>query len=112
MLLLNQIISNLHDFLTTSGYYLLDEGAGKSVQVFNAWKDRLLTALQEDFALHAKVNLSFTNTYFELFGDQGATVWSVKAMTAVSETDHGFSFLVKCIICYQKVKAYLTDEGL
>lgn len=103
MLLLNQIISNLDDFLTTSGYDLLDEGAGKSVQVFNACNEHLLTALQEDFALHAQINLIFTDAYFELFGDQGAMVWGVKAMTEVSESEHGFSFLVK---------AYLAEEGL
>lgn len=112
MIFLIQAITSLNDFLISSGYYLLDEVAGTSEQVFTAWNDRILTALQEDFAMHAEVNLSFTDAYFELLGDQGATVWGVKAMTEVSESEHGISFLVKCIFGHQKVKAYQTEEGL
>ena len=111
MLFLDQTISSLNNFLTTSGYYLLDEDAGTSKQVFTAWNDRLLTALQKDFALHSQVYLSFKDAYFELFTDRGDTVWGVKAKTEVSESEHGFSFWVKCIIGHQQAKAYLTEEG-
>lgn len=112
MLLFDQKISSLNNFLTTSGSYDLDEDAGASERIFAEWNDRILTALQEDFVLQAQVNLSFTDASFELFSDRGATVWGVKAMTEVSESEHGFSFLVECISGHQKVKAYLTEEGL
>ncbi len=111
MVQLNQTVISLNNFLTTSGYYLIDEDTGTSEKIFSEWNDRLLSALQEDFAIHAQVNLSFTDAYFELFEDQGATVWGVKATTVVSETEPGFSFWVKCIINHQQVKTYLTEEG-
>ncbi len=112
MVQLNQTIISLNNFLTTSGYYLIDEDTGTSEKIFSEWNDRLLSALQEYFANHAQANLSFTDAYFELFEDHGATVWGVKSMTEASESEHGFSFLVECISGYQKVKAYLTEEGL
>jgi len=46
-----------------------------------------------------------------MYGDQGATVWGVKATTVVSEAELGFSFWVKCVINHQLAKAYLTEEG-
>ncbi len=112
MLLINQTIVSLNNFLTRSGYYLRDDEDDISEQVFNAWNNSLLSAHHEDFTQHAQVNLSFTDAYFELFSDRGATVLGVNAMTEVSESEHGFSFLVECISGHQKVKAYLTEEGL
>jgi len=79
MLLLDQKISSLNNFLTTSGSYDLDEDAGESERIFAEWNDRLLSALQVDFTQHAQVNLQFSNSFFELFGDRGETVWGVLA---------------------------------
>jgi len=111
MLLLDQTISSLNIFLTTSGSYDLDEDAGASDRIFAEWNDRLLTALQEDFTQHVQVNLQFSNSFFELFGDRGETVWGVRATTVVDESEPGFSFWVKCNIGHQQAKAYLTEEG-
>lgn len=111
MLLLDQTITSLNNFLTSTGFYLLDEDEGKSEQVFTAWNDRLLTALQEDFTQHVQVSLRFSDAFFELFGDRGETVWGVRATTVVDESEPGISFWVKCIIGHQQTKAYLTEEG-
>lgn len=111
MLQTDEIVLSLHNSLLSSGSYDLDEDAGASDRIFTAWNDRLLTALHEDFSLHAQVNLSFTDAYFELFGDRGETVWGVCATTVVDESEPGFSFWVKCIIGHQQTKAYLTEEG-
>lgn len=111
MLLLDQTITSLNNFLTSTGFYLLDEDEGKSEQVFTAWNDRLLTALQKDFTQHTQVRLRFSDAFFDLFGDRGETVWGVRATTVVDESEPGFSFWVKCIIGHQQAKAYLTEEG-
>lgn len=111
MLQTDEIILTLHNSLLSSGTYDLDEDVGAGDRIFAKWNDRILAALQEDFTLYAQVRLSFTDAYFELFGDQGATVWGVKATTVVAESEPGFSFWVKCIIGHQQTKAYLTEVG-
>lgn len=111
MLQTDEIVLSFHNFLLSSGTYDLDEDAGTSDRIFAEWNDRILAAILEDFAQHAQVNLSFKDAYFELFGDQGATVWGVKATTVVDAPEPGFSFWVKCIINHQQAKAYLTEEG-
>lgn len=111
MLHTDEIIFSLHDTLFSSGSYDLDEDAGAGDRIFTEWNDHILSALQEDFVQHAKVSLSFTEAYFDLLGEQGASVWGVKATTVVKEPEPGFSFWVKCIINHQQAKAYLAEDG-
>jgi len=111
MLQTDELELSLHNHLLASGSYDLDEDACVSEQIFTDWNDRLLAALQADFKHHAQVDLQFSDAFFELFGDRGETVWSVRATTVVDESEPGFSFWVKCIIGNQQSKAYLTEEG-
>lgn len=111
MLQTDELINTLHNHLLASGAYDLDEDAGTSDRIFEEWNDRLLTALQADFTQYAEVSLKFSDAFFELFSDQGATVWGVRATTEVDEPEPGLSFWVKCIIGHQQAKAYLTEEG-
>lgn len=111
MLQTDELVLSLHNHLSSSGAYELDEDAGSSERIFEEWNGRLLTAIQEDFTQHIQVSLKFSDAFFELFSDQGATVWGVRATTLVDEPDPGLSFWVKCIIGHQQIKAYLTEEG-
>src|SRR6185295_831988 len=111
MLHLENIIAQLDHYLNESGLYEADLNKSEeiSAKILADWKDRFEQAVRSDFIELLQLDASCSNVFFELFGDQGATIWTMRVVVNDDKADPKLSFWVKSVINYRISKAFLEE---
>ena len=114
MLQTETTINELDQYLEHSGLYYSNEDKGQvlSDEVRSAWRNRFVDALKNDFLNYCQLQVTVSDDYFELFGDQGATVWVNKIVVEDNSAIVKLSFHFKAVINYRRNRLALTEHCL
>ena len=105
------VIAGLDQYLEDSKLYYAseEEAEPRSKEIKAKWVPRLSEALKKDFYNYTGSTVSVFDEEFELFGDQGASIWWCKITL---EGSHPVVLSLKAIINYRKVLVSLSESSL
>ena len=108
------IINELDQYLQESRCYYADDDEGEllSEEIGKKWKDRFSEAIKQDFFKHSQLSVLLSDDKFELFGDQGASIWWNRITVEDNSTPVKLSFWLKAVINYKKNRLSLDESSL
>lgn len=114
MLQTEKIINELDQYLQESRFYYADDDKAEvlSDEVYYQWKDRFSDAIKQDFFDHSHLKVSLSDDKFELFGDQGASVWWNRITVEDDSAPVKLSFWLKAVINHKKHRLALEENSL
>lgn len=114
MLQTEKIINELDQYLQESRFYYADDDKSEllSNEIYDKWKDRFSNAIKQDFFEFLHLKVSLTDDKFELFGDQGASVWWNRITVEDDSVPVKLSFWMKAVINYKKNRLALEENSL
>jgi hypothetical protein len=111
MLEIEHIIEQLDKQLDSSGLYESDFDKSNEINrlILTEWQGRFDQAVLDDFKKHRQLDVSCFDAHFELFGNQGATVWTMRVIVNDETADPKLSFWLKSVINHKILKAFLEE---
>lgn len=104
-------LQNLDVYLTKSKLYSEKEYNAEliNVRIVEEWRSRIESALKEDFQ-KLQIDISCTESHFELFGDQGATVWSTRVIVNDHSSSEKIAVCLRAVVDYRVYRVFAEES--
>lgn len=106
-------LEDLDEHLELTGVYDSGESYAEALSKANVdeWKQKLESALSDDFQENLQIKLTCLESHFQLFSDQGATVWSTRCAVVDNSTASQLIFWFKAVLGHKNYKV-IAEENL
>ena len=109
------VIKELNNHLEKNGLYFIQsikEEEKANAEIQNEWERKFGEALSIDFKKYGNLNISTSNHFFELFGDQGASSWMVIITIEDHSTDKPITLGFKAVLNIMKTRVAMQEDSI